>query len=65
MKTHAPHPAEEQAASPIFRSRRDRRVGHIMIGLTQHAADQPDAAPETRTLAQRLRARHPATNIGE
>ena len=40
-------------------------AGHIMIGLTLHAADQPDATPETRALAQRLRARHPATNIGE
>jgi len=40
-------------------------AGHIMIGLAQHAADQPDATPETRALAQRLRARHAATSIGE
>lgn len=46
-------------------SEQKRRVGHTMIGLALHAADQPGAAPETRTLAQRLRARHPATNIGE
>lgn len=65
MKTHAPRPSEEHPASPVFRSRRDRRVGHIMISLAQHAADQPDATPETRALAQRLAARHPATNIGE
>ncbi len=65
MKIAAPRSTEEPKKTPLFHSRRDRPAGHIMIGLTLHAADQPGATPETRALAQRLRARHPATNIGE
>ncbi|WP_333830977.1 hypothetical protein [Pararhodobacter sp.] len=65
MKIVAPRPTEDHPASPTFRYRRNRPAGHIMIGLAQHAADQPDATPEARALAQRLRARHPATSIGE
>jgi len=53
-------------------------TGHIVIGLIQHAARQPNASPETISTAQRLlerqRAkqdcpqfapRHRATTIGE
>lgn len=65
MKTVSPRPTEDQGETPLFRSRRNRPTGHVMIGLALHAADQPGATPETRALAQRLRTRHPATNIGE
>jgi len=32
--------------------------GHFVIGLAQHAGNQPDATPEARALAQRLAQRH-------
>lgn len=58
--------ADEQCGRSEIATRETRRpVGHVMIGLVQQAADQPGATPEVRALAQRLRTRHRATNIGE
>ncbi|KPQ06168.1 MAG: hypothetical protein HLUCCA12_12010 [Rhodobacteraceae bacterium HLUCCA12] len=65
MKHVPPSATDAPEKTPVFHTSRDRRAGHTMIGLTLHAADQPGALRETRALAQRLRDRHRATNIGE